>query len=164
MSLFGFGYLYANDRPALENDFATAGILDAFEVDPARVSSAGILQSELPIPLSLGLSIANVCLPSLNFGQCPRISLLTLQLHSGHSMGHRNHRSRGTLVCRLGSRASSQKRNIRQRRRKLAATPAPDYQASGGFSGFSPRRRSPPRHVEYFDVHGLYERRSLHYY
>lgn len=164
MSLFGFGYLYADDQPALENDFATAGILDAFEVDHARVSSAGILHSQLPIALSLGLSIANVCLPSLNFGQCPRICLLTLQLHSGHSMGHQNRRSRGTLVCRLGCRASSQNSNIWQRRRQLAATPAPGHQATSGLGKLTPRRRSPPRHVEHFDVHGLYERRPLHYY
>ncbi|KAI4243642.1 MAG: hypothetical protein L6R42_010703 [Xanthoria sp. 1 TBL-2021] len=59
-AIFAVHSLFDSYNTALENDFATAGILDAFEVDHARVSSAGILHSQLPIPLSLGLSIANV--------------------------------------------------------------------------------------------------------
>ncbi|KAL8757249.1 MAG: hypothetical protein Q9199_002357 [Rusavskia elegans] len=58
MSLFGFGYQYADDQPALENDFATAGILDAFEVDHARVTAWGTEIAEVAALWSAALDAA----------------------------------------------------------------------------------------------------------
>ncbi|CAO1598374.1 hypothetical protein XANCAGTX0491_002143 [Xanthoria calcicola] len=59
-AIFTVQSLFSSYNTALEHHSILATILEAFKVDPQSVSSAVILYSQLPIPLNLGLSIANV--------------------------------------------------------------------------------------------------------